>query len=167
MWLVRRGMRVHASRRLLFLMGALLAALCIAVPFLTEGWLVVGVLLPIGLGSLGMFPCYYSFSQDLTVRNQGKVTGTLGACCWCAMALWQIGIGHWVDYTKSYTLPFIISGLVPLIGFTVLLLFWGPTEEPVRLPAIAEERPRVADSEERIVGGEEVIAEAVGIRTPG
>ncbi len=129
LWLIRSGRLVHASRRLIFLVGALLATLCLSVPFLPTGWMLIGVLLLVGFGSLGMFPCYYSFSQDLTVRSQGKLTGTLGACCWGAMFLWQIGIGQWVHYTKSYTLLFFLSGLTPLMGFTALLLFWGPTGE--------------------------------------
>ena len=111
LWLARRGIGVHASRRLVFLIGALLAALCIVVPLLPPmRWLLIGVLLLVGFGSLGMFPVYYSFSQDLTVRNQGKVTGALGAFCWGGMFLWQIAIGQWVHHMKSYTLPFIIAG---------------------------------------------------------
>jgi ACS family hexuronate transporter-like MFS transporter len=166
LWLVRRGMQVHASRRLLFLMGALLTTLCFAVPFLPGSWLLVGVLFLIGFGSLGMFPCYYSFSQDLTVRNQGKVTGTLGACCWGGMFLWQIGIGHWVEYTKSYTLPFIIAGLAPLVGFAALLLLWGTTEEVVKMPmpVAVEERPQLAVSEVQITASEEVIVDVIEAR---
>jgi ACS family hexuronate transporter-like MFS transporter len=139
LWLARRGMAVHASRRLVFLIGALLAGLCLAVPFLTTPWLLIGALLLVGFGALGVFPCYYSFSQDLTTRSQGKVTGTLGACCWGAMFLWQIAIGQIVSRMGSYMVPFLIAGLVPLVGFAALLLLWGPTAppEPVKEPAAA------------------------------
>jgi ACS family hexuronate transporter-like MFS transporter len=132
--LVQLGGGVHASRRFVFLIGALLTTLCLAVPFLPSGWVMIGLLLLVGFGALGMFPCYYSFSQDLTVRSQGKVTGALGACCWGAMFVWQIAIGQWVHYTKSYALPFIIAGVVPLIGFAALLLLWGPTPTPTPAP---------------------------------
>jgi ACS family hexuronate transporter-like MFS transporter len=128
--LARRGFAVHTGRRLVFLVGASLAGLCATVPFLPPGGPMVVLLLIIGFGSLGVFPCYYSFTQDLTVRSQGKVTGMLGACCWGAMSLWHNAIGQWVHHTKSYALPFVISGVLPLAAFAALVLLWGPTEEP-------------------------------------
>jgi ACS family hexuronate transporter-like MFS transporter len=138
LWLARNGMPVHASRRLVFLFCAALAGLCLAVPLLPGGAALVAVLLVIGFGALGVFPMYYAFSQDLTVRHQGKVTGILGACCWLAMALWQKSIGWMVTGTGSYSGPFIIAGLAPLIGFAALMLLWGPTEEKAEAPAPAK-----------------------------
>ena len=44
------------------------------------------------------------------------------------MAIWQKGIGLLVTSTGSYTIPFVISGIAPLLGFFVLLLLWGKTE---------------------------------------
>ncbi len=129
LWLARRGMSVHASRRLVFLVAAMLAGLCLAVPFIHTAWLLVGMLFLVGFGALGVFPCYYSFSQDLTTRSQGKVTGILGACCWGAMFLWQSALGELVP-RLGYGVPFLIAGMCPLVGFTALLLFWGKVEEP-------------------------------------
>lgn len=136
--LARRGMSVHASRRLVFFCGAMLAALCLAVPFVPATWAVVGLLMLVGFGALGVFPCYYAFSQDLTTRHQGKVTGSLGACCWVAMFLWQPLIGFTVDRTGSYVVPFVISGLLPLTGWLALLLLWGKDEaKPLAVPESA------------------------------
>lgn len=150
MWLVARSWAtVHNSRRLVFFGMAALVLLCLLIPALTNKWLVMGTLLVIGYGALGVFPCYYSFSQDLTTRNQGKVTGSLGACCWIAMAGWQAGIGLIVARTGSYAIPFVIAGLAPILGFVVLLLFWGKVEEvpaapPVEEPAV--DRPAEAEA---------------------
>jgi MFS transporter, ACS family, hexuronate transporter len=169
--LARGGMAVHASRWLVFLAGALMAGVCVLLPILPGGWVLVGGFLVIGFGSLGVFPIYYSFTQDLTVRNQGKVTGVLGCFCWIAMAIWQKGISEVVASTGSYTPAFIIAGLAPLLGFTALVLFWGPTDEPaqapIRLPDFAEEPPRVAASDERITVRDEAIADAAAIEAPG
>ena len=141
--LARTRLGAHASRRLVFLGAALLTTLCLVVPLIGNVWVLIGALLLIGFGALGVFPCYYSFSQDLTTRHQGKVTGILGACCWVAMAFWQLGIGTVVQLTGSYVVPFVISGLVPLGAFFVLLLLWGPTdEEAVRAVELEGVGPR-------------------------
>lgn len=138
--LARAGMTVHTSRLLVFLAYALLTTFCIAIPFLPSGPLLILALMAIGFGSLGVFPNYYSFSQDLTTRHQGKLTGALGCFCWLAMAVWQKGIGWLVQETGSYTVPFVISGLAPMLGFLALVLLWGRTEEssPVLQPSISK-----------------------------
>src|SRR5262249_35000350 len=84
-------------------------------------------------GALAVFPNYYSFSQELTVRHQGKVTGVLGFCCWMAMAAWHPVIGHLVEATGSYQVCMVLAGLFPLIGFSALVLLWGPTA-PANVP---------------------------------
>jgi ACS family hexuronate transporter-like MFS transporter len=144
--LARGGMSVHASRRQVFLACALLTTLCLVVPWLPGGWMLVATFLLIGFGSLGVFPLYYSFSQDLTVRHQGKVTGVLGFFCWSAMAVWQFSIGQVVTLTGTLMPAFVIAGLAPLFGFVVLSLFWGSTEEPALVPApLGEALPQSAE----------------------
>jgi ACS family hexuronate transporter-like MFS transporter len=140
--LARGGMPVHASRRLVFLACALLTTLCLLVPYLPGGLVLVGSMLAIGFGSLGVFPNYYSFSQDLTTRHQGKLTGVLGCCCWVAMAVWQKAIGWMVHGTGSYTVPFLIAGLAPLVGFTALVLLWGKADEPAAVREVAVPAPQ-------------------------
>lgn len=99
-------------------------------PYLASPALLVAALLVIGFGALGLFPNYYSFTQDLSRRHQGKVTGVLSCLCWLAMAIWQKGIGWIVEATGSYTIPFWISGVAPLLAFVALQLLWGQVEDP-------------------------------------
>ena len=51
--LARGGMAVHSSRTLIFLACAALTTLCILVPYLPTGALLIGALLVIGFGALG------------------------------------------------------------------------------------------------------------------
>jgi ACS family hexuronate transporter-like MFS transporter len=128
--LARAGMPVHASRVLVFAACAVLTTLSWAAALLPAGWLLLGVLLVIGFASLGLFPNYYSFSQELSQRHQGKVTGALGCICWMSMSLLHEVVGDVVQRTGSYSLGVGCAGFLPLIGLAVLVLFWAPTTAP-------------------------------------
>ena len=51
------------------------------------------------------------------------------ACRWGFLFLWHNAVGWYVEQTKSYTLPFIISAVLPLIGFAAIFLLWGDTPD--------------------------------------
>jgi MFS family permease len=143
LWLARAGMAVHWSRVTVFLVCALLTLLGLVVAALPAGPLLFVVLLVIGFSSLALFPIYYSFSQDLTVRNQGKVTGALGCINWLAMSLLHEGVGESIRRTGNYAEGLALAGLAPLVGFAVLMLLWRqmppapaqPEPPPTETPA--------------------------------
>jgi ACS family hexuronate transporter-like MFS transporter len=161
--LVRGGVSVHASRVAVFSACALLTAWSVAAAVLPAGPLLLGLLLLIGFAALGLFPNYYSFSQELTVRHQGKLTGALGCICWMAMALLHEVVGDAVERTGSYSAGVAVAGLLPLAGVAALALLWGKAPEPrpefpdaeasappvrgdaIRLPAETALRPAPAD----------------------
>ena len=143
LFLTGKGVAVHWSRVSVFVVCALLALLALVVTSLPSGPLLLGVLLVIGFASLALFPIYYSFSQDLTVRHQGKVTGALGCINWLAMALLHELVGESVERTKSYAEGMTLAGLAPLVGFAVLMLLWrqtppAPVPPPDATPADAD-----------------------------
>lgn len=148
--LVRKGMSVHASRMLVFLACCVLTALSVAASVLPAGPGLLALLLLIGFGALGLFPTYYSFSQELSVRHQGKVTGTLGCTCWLALAGVHELVGNLVQQTGSYRWGVALAGLAPLAGFVALLLFWGP-DAPSRA-AVALPPDVQSPTDERIQG---------------
>ncbi len=143
--LARLGMAVHWSRVTVFGVCAALTTLSLVVSFLSPGGLLLGVLLVIGFASLALFPIYYSFSQDLTIRHQGKVTGALGCINWLAMALLHEAVGDSIKRTGNYSEGLALAGVTPLIGLAVLLLLWRqspPTREvPLPLPDGAPAAP--------------------------
>jgi ACS family hexuronate transporter-like MFS transporter len=126
--LVRHGWTVFGSRTLVFFGFALLALLSAVVPLLPPGALMEAVLLVVGFGALGVFPMYYAFSQELTTRHQGKVTGCLGCTTWLVMALLHELVGERVQQTHNYSEGLALAGVAPLVGLTAVLLFWRPKE---------------------------------------
>ena len=131
LWLARRGASVHRSRLIVFLGGALLTTLSLLTTQLSAGPLLLIVFLVIGFGALAVFPPYYSFSQELTVQHQGKLSGSLGFISWSSVAVVQWLAGRSVKETGSYALGLTFAGLTPLMGFLAVALFWGRKPEAV------------------------------------
>lgn len=132
LYIARRwAVPVHWSRVVVFVSAASLTTLSVVVSQLDKGPLLLGLLLVIGFGALALFPVYYSLSQELTVRHQGKITGTLGFCTWMASATMHPIVGKWLDSTREatgqpdYKTAVAIAGLFPLLGVVALLFFWG------------------------------------------
>jgi len=124
--LARRGFQVHGSRMAVF---GFYAGLCtlggLAAALAPTGPVLLGVLLVVGFGALGMFPNYYSFSQELTSRHQGKVTGALGCSCWLAMAPIHEGVGELVKASGRYSLGMAVAAFAPILALAALGMFWG------------------------------------------
>lgn len=124
--LTRKGMPVHGSRVGVFAFCALLCAVGgLSAAFLPAGPLLLAVLFIVGFGALGLFPNYYSFTQELSAHHQGKVSGALGCCVWLSMAPVHEAVGAFVKESGSYSLQIAIAALLPMIGLAVLLLWWG------------------------------------------
>ncbi len=124
-WLTTRGVSVHRARMSTFLVCALLTSLCMVAAFVPRSWLLLALLLCIGFGSLGQFPVYYAFTQELSARKMGRVTGFLSFVTWVATAVTQQPIGRWIDQTGSYSQVMFLAGLMPLAGFLALFLLWN------------------------------------------
>ena len=102
-----------------------LTAVSTVTALLPASWALLGTLLVVGLGSLGQFPTYYAFTQELSVRQMGKVTGVLSFVTWTSTAFVQGLIGRWIDSTGSYSAVTCLAGLVPVLGLLALLLLWS------------------------------------------
>jgi MFS transporter, ACS family, hexuronate transporter len=123
--LADRGWPVHRARMVTFAICVLLTAASTVTALLPASWVLLGTLLVIGFGSLGQFPTYYAFTQELSVRQMGKVTGALSFVTWTSTAFAQGLIGRWIDRTGSYSAVTCLAGLVPALGLLALLLLWN------------------------------------------
>ncbi len=141
LWLVKRGWDVHRSRATVFGVCALMTSLTALAAVLPRGWALLGVLLVVAAASLGLFPCYYSFSQELSTKHQGKVTGILGTVAWATSSPCQKFFGRLADQTGSFNEGIALAGLTPLIGYVALMLLWKepkPAHGMAEVPATAK-----------------------------
>ncbi len=124
LWLARRGLTPHASNCRVYLACSLLTALTVLVAALPKGWPLLAALLIIGAGALGLYPCYYSFVQEVSSQHIGKITGLLGTLVWAISSPVHKYFGRHVDQTQSFDLGIAVVGLTPLVGYFALRLFW-------------------------------------------
>jgi MFS transporter, ACS family, hexuronate transporter len=132
LWFARRGWSVFGSRTLAFAVCALLCGALCFIPLLERGPLVLIVLLAAGAGALGLFPIYYSFSQDVSPRHQGKVAGVTGVAAWIVSGQTSELFGWLADASKSFRPGLAVAGLLPALALATIVFLW-PKQDRVLL----------------------------------
>src|SRR3954463_6598804 len=107
-----------------------LTSLSLLIPWLGKVWLLLGTLLLIGAGALALFPCYYSFAQEISSAHVGRITGFLSLWVWAVTSPLQPLFGKLAARTHSYDLGLVIAGLTPWIGVFSMRLLWRKAPEP-------------------------------------
>ena len=122
-YLVARGWSLFAARRRVMVFIAvmvspavLLAADC-SVP-------VTAVLFAMsGIGLTSIIACSTACQQDFAFARVGLVSGIVGMAGNIVSAVAYPQIGAHIDATHSYSLPFVLLGLLPLVGVAAILVF--------------------------------------------
>lgn len=125
LWFARRGMSVNHSRMIVFTGCGLLVAAAATAPLIAQGWPLIAVLMLAGAGALGLFPIYHAFTQDISGRYQGRITGIAGVVGWILPAWAQRGFGRLADLTGSFNTGFVLAAFLPLVAAAILVLGWG------------------------------------------
>jgi ACS family hexuronate transporter-like MFS transporter len=125
LWLCSKGITVTRARQIMFSVCAMLCLTLLALPVLSKGWLLLMILLISGAGALGVFPLYHAFTQDISGKHQGKITGIAGVTAWFLVPPTQKLFGRLVDSTGSYDYGLAAAACLPAIAALILWAFWG------------------------------------------
>lgn len=128
-WLGGRGWTVKWSRTLTAAACCVPCLALLAVPRIGSGPALLAVLLAAGAGALGLFPIYYSFTQDISRHRQGLVTGIASFVAWVASAAYQSRFGKLADATRSYSDGLVTAGAVTLVVVAAWAILW-PADRP-------------------------------------
>ncbi|MEZ0388312.1 MAG: hypothetical protein ACAI34_14660, partial [Verrucomicrobium sp.] len=132
LWLVRRtGTTPHLARRQVYTGACMLTSLSLFIPWLGKGWPLLAVLLLIGAGALALFPCYYSFVQELSSTHVGLLTGVLSMWVWVVTSPLHRFFGMVADRTHSYDWGLVMAGLAPWIGVIAMKFLWKKEPAPL------------------------------------
>jgi MFS transporter, ACS family, hexuronate transporter len=135
--LARRGLPLPRARLLCYAGCTGMTAASVVAAALPRGPTLVAALFVVGFGALGLFPIYYALSQEISVRHQGKVTGTLSCLNAAYLALWFPLQGRLIDWLGSFSVALGVAGLFPVIGLVALALGWPDEEnEPAAGPGV-------------------------------
>ncbi len=129
LWLCSKGISVTRARQIMFAVCAAMCLTLVALPVLPSGWLLLSVLLISGAGALGMFPLYHAFTQDISAKHQGKITGAAGVTAWFLVPPAQKFFGRVVDSTGSYDAGLAVAACLPAAAAIVLWAFWGSEDD--------------------------------------
>ena len=129
LWLIqKRGHTPHSARRWVYGISCVLTSTSLLVGSLGKGPMLIVVLLIVGMGALALFPCYYSYVQELSTSHVGRLTGVLSAWVWLVSSPIHWVFGAIKDKTGSYDTGLMICGLAPWIGVIAMKLLW--TKDP-------------------------------------
>jgi ACS family hexuronate transporter-like MFS transporter len=125
LWLIRKlGRSPHNARRAVYTGACVLTSCSLLLPSLHKGWPLLCVLLVIGAGALALFPCYYTFVQELSPTHVGRLTGLLSLWVWAVTSPLHSFFGMLADRTKSYDLGLVVAGLAPWLGVIAMKTLW-------------------------------------------
>jgi ACS family hexuronate transporter-like MFS transporter len=128
-WLVGRGMTIHSARITGFVIFTIITLLSALVPAVGGGWIGVGLLTLAATAILCLHPYYYALTQELPAKRMGFLSGFLAAVGWVVSSITQVGLGAYIEATKSYDAGFVLVGVAPLLGLFALVTMWKPTAE--------------------------------------
>lgn len=138
--LARKGFSVYGSRMTVYFVCCLLTTLTTAAAFLGKGPMLWATLMLVAAGGLGTFAAYYSLTQDLSVKHQGKTAGLLATTTWLVTATFHPLFGMYIDRTDDYDTVVGAMGWLPMVAFVTILLLWNrgrPAAGPGAFPVAA------------------------------
>ena len=132
--LKRGGRSVFISRLVSFAGCAFLCSLLLVISFVKTGPVLLAIFLIAGAGTLGLFPIYYSLSQDISPSHQGKVAGITGVIAWSVSSPAAMFFGWLADSTESFNTGIAIAGSLPLLALLAVFLFWPREDSESSVP---------------------------------
>jgi ACS family hexuronate transporter-like MFS transporter len=123
-----RGMTPTRARITVMGLCTLLISSGALVGWIESDTVVIGLLCLMAMGTAAFMANFFAFTQEVSARHAGLVVGILGGLGNLYAAGFQPVAGKVKDTTGSFTLVFLLVGLLPFIGLGALIFGWGGSE---------------------------------------
>ena len=129
--LVRLGWALHRARLTAFGVGVVFILPAGAIPFVKADYL-PAIILVTAFGALGIFATYFALSQEISGKNQGKITGLLGLInsLYLAGLYWAQGLIS--ESVGSLGQVLAVAPIPAVIAFAVVWWFWPKDAQTAR-----------------------------------
>jgi MFS transporter, ACS family, hexuronate transporter len=124
LWFTKHNIPLHTCRLIGFGACVALVLTSAAIPFLHAEYLIRAQLLVFAFGALGLFTSYFSLSQELSGKHQGKVTGMLGFLNAIYLAVMYLVQGSLADHLGNYKIIMATCGIPALVAFILVVVLW-------------------------------------------
>jgi ACS family hexuronate transporter-like MFS transporter len=119
LWLIRRReVPAHAAQLRVCALACCCTSLSVFLPAL--GGAPVVLLLFIGAGAFALYPCWFSFTQELSARYLGRIAGLLALVATFTRMAFVFVQPHSSNWST------VLVGLMPWIGLIAMKLLWKP-----------------------------------------
>jgi ACS family D-galactonate transporter-like MFS transporter len=138
-FLIHRGLQVGAAQKRILLVATLFMLSIVAVPWVPTPWAAVVLVLLTNMGRAAYGAIFLAFNQDIAAGRVGTLAGVMGSIGSLsgALLIWLIGIVS--NIAGGFTLPFLVMGVLAVLGvLPLLLVHWDgklagmPTRESAR-----------------------------------
>lgn len=138
-FLIHRGLQVGAAQKRILLVATLFMLSIVAVPWAPTPWAAVVLVLLTNMGRAAYGAIFLAFNQDIAAGRVGTLAGVMGSIGSLsgALLIWLIGIVS--NIAGGFTLPFLVMGVLAVLGvLPLLLVHWDgklagmPTRESAR-----------------------------------
>ena len=123
--LAGRGLSPTGARLRVMAICSILISAGTCVGLVGDDRLAIGLVATMALGTAAFMANYFAFCQDVSTRHTGFVVGILGGLGNLFVASFLPFAGFVKDATGSFGPVFLVTGLLPLVGLSVLLVGWG------------------------------------------
>ena len=137
--LLARKLGVQGARKLVIAIGALLMMSIPLVSRLRDINYITAFLCVATFG-LGWFQVnYLTFTSEVSIKRASTATGLLGGAGSLAGAAFMLFVGGTVEQSKSFSIAFIIAGLMPLVSLVGIFISTSRTDD---VPPLVMPEPR-------------------------
>lgn len=123
-WFARLGMSPPRARMAVMMLCTLIITSGAGVGWVRSDTIVIVLLGMMAMGAAAFMANYFAFAQEVSPQHTGLIVGILGGLGNLSAAGFVPFAGYVKDVTRSFGPVFVLVGLLPFVGISMLIWGW-------------------------------------------